>query len=103
MAMAYALGIPPVIVALTEALPQRVRSGVVATAYAFAISVFGGSTQFVITWLIRRSGDPLAPAWYWMGAIVLGLVAASLMPETAPVRLERGAATAADPHPVTAL
>jgi MFS family permease len=104
IAMVYALGIPPVIVALTEALPQRVRSGVVATTYAFAVSVFGGSTQFIITWLIRRSGDPMAPAWYWMGAIVLGLIAASLMPETAPVRLERGGATAAaNPHPVTAL
>ena len=33
----------------TEALPKTVRPGVVATAYAFAISVFGGSTQFVIT------------------------------------------------------
>ncbi|HEX9139905.1 MAG TPA: MFS transporter [Steroidobacteraceae bacterium] len=86
IAVMFGIAIPPVIVALTEALPKKIRSGVVATAYAFAVSVFGGSTQFVITWLIRRTADPLAPAWYWMGAIVLGLTAASLMPETAPVK-----------------
>jgi MHS family citrate/tricarballylate:H+ symporter-like MFS transporter len=82
----FAFGTPPVIVALTEALPQRIRAGVVATTYAFAISVFGGTTQFVIAWLTQRSGNPLAPAWYWMGALLLGLTAASLMPETSPER-----------------
>jgi MFS transporter, MHS family, citrate/tricarballylate:H+ symporter len=86
IAALFALGTPPVIVALTEALPKKIRAGVVATTYAFAISVFGGTTQFVISWLIERTGNPLAPAWYWMGATLLGLAAASLMPETAPER-----------------
>jgi MHS family citrate/tricarballylate:H+ symporter-like MFS transporter len=87
IAVLFAIAITPVIVALTEALPKAIRSGVVATTYAFAISVFGGSTQFVITWLIQRTGNPLAPAWYWMGALLLGLTAASLMPESAPVKI----------------
>jgi MFS family permease len=91
IAALFALGTPPVIVALTEALPKKIRAGVVATTYAFAISVFGGSTQFVISWLIQRTGNPLAPAWYWMGATLLGLAAASLMPETAPERSVAGA------------
>jgi len=93
IAVLFAIAIPPVIVALTEALPRTIRSGVVATTYAFAISVFGGSTQFVITWLIQRTGSPLAPAWYWMGALLVGLAVASLMPETAPQKLNAGAAS----------
>ena len=88
IAVLFAIGAPPVVVALTEGLPKRIRSSVVATVYAFAISVFGGSTQFVITWLIQRTGNPLAPAWYWMGALLLGLATASLMPETAPVKIK---------------
>jgi hypothetical protein len=91
IAALFALGTPPVIVALTEALPKKIRAGVVATTYAFAISVFGGSTQFVISWLIQRTGNPLAPAWYWIGALLLGLTAALLMPETAPERAGSGA------------
>jgi MFS family permease len=83
MAVLFAIGVPPIIIALTEALPRSVRSGVVATVYAVTVSMFGGSTQFVLTWLIHRTGNPLAPAWYWMGALVLGLAAASQLPDTA--------------------
>jgi MHS family citrate/tricarballylate:H+ symporter-like MFS transporter len=36
-----------IIVAITESLPKRVRSGALALIYALAISVFGGSTQFL--------------------------------------------------------
>jgi len=75
-----------VIVTLTESLPARIRAGTVATVYAFAISIFGGSTQFVITWLIKATGDAMAPAYYWSGALAIGLVAMLLIPESAPVK-----------------
>ena len=84
MAILISLGSPSVVTAITEALPPRIRSGALSTIYAVAISVFGGSTQFVITWLITRTGSPLAPAWYLMGAIVVGLVTMRAFPETAP-------------------
>jgi MFS family permease len=74
----------PAIVAITELVPAAVRSGAVAMIYAAAISVFGGSTQFVITKLIAVTGDPYAPAWYWSGAMAIGLVAMALTPESAP-------------------
>jgi MFS family permease len=81
-----ALAGAPVIVTLTEALPRRVRSGVVAVVYALAITVFGGSTQFVVAWLQARTGNPLAPAFVWAAATLLGVVAALLIKETAPAR-----------------
>ncbi len=86
MVILAALSSVPVIVTITESLPKRIRSGAVATIYAFAISIFGGSTQFVITWLIQVTGDPLAPAYYWTGALAIGLIAMALVAETAPVR-----------------
>lgn len=70
----------------TEALPQNIRGGVFATVYAVAIASFGGTAQLVVTWLLHVSGDPLAPAWYLLLAGIVGLVAMSLMPETAPVK-----------------
>lgn len=77
-----------VVVILTEALPRRIRSGAVATVYALAISVFGGTTQFVITWAMDASGSALAPGWYWAAAALVGVLALPLMPETAPVKIE---------------
>jgi MFS family permease len=86
MATLFAIATPPVIVGLTEALPKRIRSGAVATIYALAISVFGGTTQFAISGLIRITHNPLAPAWYWLVACALGLGAAVLLHESAPTR-----------------
>ena len=53
---------------LTESLPPAFRSGGLAIIYAVSISVFGGSTQFVLAWLIKITGSPLAPAYYWTAA-----------------------------------
>jgi len=80
------LGGGPVLTAVTESIPRRIRSGAVAMIYAVSIAAFGGTTQFMITWIIRATGNPLAPAWYMAGAIVLGLVAMVMMRETAPVK-----------------
>ena len=71
-------------VALTEGLPRHVRSGALALVCALAISVFGGSTQFVIAWLIELTGDPMAPAWYMLAASLSGLVAMLQMRESRP-------------------
>jgi MFS family permease len=81
-----ALSTTPVIVTLTESLPKSIRSGAVATIYAFAISIFGGTTQFTITWLLDVTKNPLAPAYYWTGSLVIGLIAMALVTESAPVK-----------------
>jgi MFS family permease len=53
--------------ALTEALPNESRSSGMAVAYASAVTVFGGTAQFIIAWLIDVTGDRAAPAYYIMG------------------------------------
>jgi MFS family permease len=73
-----------VLVAITESLPPAIRSGALATIYALAISAFGGTTQFIVTWLIAVTGDPLAPAWYMGLAVAAGVAAMLAMRETAP-------------------
>jgi MFS family permease len=75
--------------AFTEGLPQDIRGGVFATIYAVAIASFGGTAQLVVTWLIHVSGNALAPAWYLLLAGGVGLIAMSLMRETAPVKIGR--------------
>jgi MFS family permease len=84
-AVGWAAGVP-VLVTITESLPRAVRSGALATLYAVAIAVFGGSTQFIIKWLIDATGSPLAPAWYVTAALVIGALAMLGMRESAPCR-----------------
>jgi len=66
--------------AIQECLPQLVRSTGLSVIYAVSVSVFGGTTQFVITWLIAITGDPLSPAYYIVGSSLVGLVAIMLLP-----------------------
>jgi MFS family permease len=76
-------------VALSEALPKQVRSASLATIYATAITIFGGSAQFNVTWLIGTTGDIMMPAYSRLVATAFGLVAMAMMDETAPVVLRR--------------
>ena len=72
--------------AVTETLPKRIRGRTFATVYASAIALFGGTTQLVITWLIKVTGEPMAPAYYLAGASVVGLIAVMLILESAPAK-----------------
>lgn len=76
------------LVAITESLPRKARAGSLALVYALAISVFGGGAQFFVTWLIRVTGSPMAPAWYMTTAVAIGLVAMMFVKESAPARTE---------------
>jgi MFS family permease len=78
-----------VIMAIPEAMPPAVRSGANATVYALAIAVFGGTAQFNVAWLIKHTGDNLAPAYYWAAAAIIGLIAMTFFPESAPAALKR--------------
>jgi MHS family citrate/tricarballylate:H+ symporter-like MFS transporter len=77
----------PMIVWLTESLPAAIRSGGVAVIYAFSIAAFGGTTQYAVTWLIRKTGNPMAPAWYWTVATVVGVAAICATRESAPHKI----------------
>lgn len=94
-----------VLVTITESFPHRMRSAGLSLVYALAISLFGGSTQFLVHWLTRVTGSALAPAWYMVAGVAVGLVAIVLMPETAPVRARPPAGPVAgdgaDPPPNT--
>jgi MFS family permease len=65
----------PISTALAEQFPAAVRSTGMAIGYNFAVMLFGGFAQFIVTWLIRETGTPLAPAYYVMFGAVVGFVA----------------------------
>ncbi len=71
-----------VLAAMTEVFPNAVRSAGTAISYAVSVSVFGGTTQFVIAWLIGTTGDPLSPAYYVIATSLVSLWAMFKLPET---------------------
>jgi MFS family permease len=80
MGTLLALGTPSVMLVLSERLPPSIRSGGIGIVYALAISIFGGSAQFMVKWLIGVLHSPLAPAWYMSGALLAGIAARLMLP-----------------------
>lgn len=70
------------LVAIPEAFARRHRALGLGVAYAVGVSIFGGTTQFIITWLIHATGNAVAPAWYVTIASFITAIAMLAMPET---------------------
>jgi len=68
------LGSTPMLLVLMEILPTRVRASGLSVIYAIGVTVFGGSCQFVVTWMLARTGNPLAPAFYMMACGLVTLL-----------------------------
>jgi MFS family permease len=68
-------------VLMMEAFPAHRRAAGLSVIYSIGVVLFGGFSPFLVTWLIERTGDPMIPAWYLMGATVLTLIALKSFPE----------------------
>jgi hypothetical protein len=74
----------PALLALAELLPAQMRSVALGTIYAVAVSLCGGTTQFMMKWLGDLSGSKLAPAGYVTVALLAGAAGMLSIRETAP-------------------
>jgi hypothetical protein len=74
----------PAYAAINEALPRHMRARGFALIYSLPVTVLGGTTQLVVTWLLRVTGSPMSIAWYLCGVALVGVTAMVLMRETAP-------------------
>ncbi len=70
----FAMGLVPVYAFLLEAFPKAVRSSGLSILYALGTTIFGGTTQFVVAWLIERTGSPMVPAWYMLATTILATI-----------------------------
>ena len=68
--MAIHLGVGPA--AITEIFPTKSRSFLNSLAFALVVTIFGGFSPYIATWLIATTGSPIAPA---IQLLVTGLIA----------------------------
>ena len=74
----------PTQAAIAESLPRRGRSRAFALIYALPVTLLGGTTQLLVTWLLKVSGAPISLAWYLTLVQLIGLAAILAFPESAP-------------------
>lgn len=84
LALFQAISAAVSLVALPECFPRAVRTSGLSITYATAVTIFGGTSQFVVTWLIDLTGTPMALAWYLVAANIVAIIALfSLKPPAA--------------------
>jgi MHS family proline/betaine transporter-like MFS transporter len=69
--------------ALPALFPTRIRYGALAIGFNLSVSLFGGTTPLVTAWLVDRTGNLMMPAYYLMGASLIGIVSVLALRETA--------------------
>ena len=77
--LVFSLGIGAIYVFLSESFPAPVRSSGLGLVYSLGVTIFGGTTQFVVAWLIDWTKNPMVPAWYQIAANVAAIVAVMLL------------------------
>jgi MFS transporter, MHS family, proline/betaine transporter len=60
---------------LAELFPTSTRGIGVSLSFAIAVTMFGGFTPFVSTWLIAMTGNSLSPSYYIMFTAALSIIA----------------------------
>jgi MFS family permease len=77
---------PALYAAMAESLPVERRTRGFALIYSLPVTVLGGSTQLFITWLMKVTGSIMALGYYMMVVAAVGMMAAILLPESAPLK-----------------
>jgi len=79
--------------ALPALFTTQTRYSALAVGFNISVSLFGGTTPLMTSWLVSSTGNQMVPAYYLMGAGVIGVVTVLFMRETARKPL-RGSAPA---------
>ena len=53
---------------------SHIRYRTLSVTFNISVSIFGGTTPLVATWLVTKTGDPLAPAYYLTAISVIGFL-----------------------------
>jgi MFS family permease len=75
--------------AISESIPKAIRARVFALVYAIPITFLGGSTQLMVTWILKVTGNPMSVAWYLAAVSLVGFGAMLALRESAPVKLRQ--------------
>lgn len=82
VALAIALYCAALPAAIAEIFETRTRTTYLSIANGTAVAIFGGFAPFIATWLIQKTGSPIAPIYLVVTAAILSLVAILSLRET---------------------
>ncbi|MGB3769937.1 MAG: MFS transporter [Rhodococcus sp. (in: high G+C Gram-positive bacteria)] len=101
LGLLYVLQLSTISATFPAMFPTQVRFAGFAIAYNVSTSLFGGTAPAANEFLVEQTGNDLVPAFYMMGACVIGLIALFFVAETAGASIRGRGVPGVDtePHP----
>ncbi|KTD61488.1 hypothetical protein Lsan_1824 [Legionella santicrucis] len=63
---------------MVSLFPHQYRDSAFGIAFNIGISLFGGTTPLIMMWLVNKTGNFIAPAWYYILGAIIGLVSLAI-------------------------
>ncbi|MBP0597261.1 MFS transporter [Herbaspirillum sp. LeCh32-8] len=65
----------PIPAMLSDIFPTRTRGTGLALSYNFSVTIFGGFSPLIVTWMIANTHSNMSPSFYVMGTALISVVA----------------------------
>ncbi|MBO9535586.1 MFS transporter [Herbaspirillum sp.] len=65
----------PIPAMLSDIFPTRTRGTGLALSYNFSVTIFGGFSPLIVTWMIAATGSNMSPSFYVMGTALVSVIA----------------------------
>ena len=88
MSVLIAITYAPLNAYMVNLFPPEYRCSGFSFAFNLSISIFGGTTPLLLSWLITSTGNPLAPAAYYIFGSIVASVALYCSKNTEKVKLK---------------
>ena len=82
MSLAFAPHSATALCAMSEIMPTKMRYTGLSISLNIPVTLLGGTAPFLATYLVARTGNPLAPSWIVVGAALLTLLSVLAYKET---------------------
>lgn len=82
LAILCGIAMAPIPAAVTELFPARTRFSGLSIGYNASLALFGGTSPMISTYLVKVTGDNIAPAYYMAFAALMSFITVLVCPET---------------------
>jgi MHS family proline/betaine transporter-like MFS transporter len=69
----------PIPAMLSDIFPTSTRGTGLALSYNFSVTLFGGFSPLIVTWMIAATGSKMAPSFYVMATALISVVAVGVL------------------------
>jgi MHS family proline/betaine transporter-like MFS transporter len=78
MSLLIAITCAPLNAYMVSLFPHQYRYSAFGVSFHIGISLFGGTAPLIMMWLVNKTDNFIAPAWYYVFGAIIGFISLAL-------------------------